>query len=88
MPVWTEVLRDRTMGRKKTLGLPGRLKALHVSLSLPGRLVEVLRTIIQIPKKGRGGEVALRPFCCCSHVTPSLHMGISYNMRVCLQVNS
>ena len=47
VPSWVEVLGDRTVGGKKTLGMPGRFESLHAPLPLAGRLAEVLRTVIQ-----------------------------------------
>jgi hypothetical protein len=44
----SEVLRDGTVGCGETPGLPGRLKPLHGSLSLPRRLVGVFRPVVQI----------------------------------------
>jgi hypothetical protein len=37
------------LGGKKPLGLAWGLETLHASLPLPGRLVRVLRAIIEIP---------------------------------------
>ena len=49
MPARTEVLGDRTRGGKEPLGVAWRFKPLQVSLPLAGRLVGVLRPIIEIP---------------------------------------
>jgi len=48
MPARTEVLDDRTIGGKETLGVAGCLKPLHTLLPLAGGLVRVLRPIIKI----------------------------------------
>jgi hypothetical protein len=50
MPTRTEVLRDGTIGGKKPLGLAWGLETLQASLPLPGRLVRILRPIIEIPR--------------------------------------
>ena len=49
MPAGTEVLRDRTIGRKKPLRLTRGFEPLHAPLPLPCGLVRVLCTIIEIP---------------------------------------
>jgi hypothetical protein len=49
MSTRAEVLSDGTMGGKELLGLTGRLKPLPAPLALAGRLVGVLRAIIEIP---------------------------------------
>ena len=68
MPTGTKVLRDRTVGGKETLGVAGGLKPLHAPLPLAGRLVRVLRVIIEIPmlpmfhprqELSLGGSIAL-----------------------------
>jgi hypothetical protein len=46
---WEEVLQDGTIGGKELLGVVPGFAPLHPLLPLMGRLVEVLRTIIQIP---------------------------------------
>jgi len=48
MPAEPEVLRDRNIGRKKTLRLPRRLEPLHALLALTGGLVRVLCTVIEV----------------------------------------
>ena len=49
MTAWAEVLQDGTVGREEPLGMTWGLEPLHASLPLAGRLVGVLRTIIEIP---------------------------------------
>ena len=49
MPTRTEMLGDRPIGGKEPLCLTGRLKPLHAPLALTGRLVGVLRTVIETP---------------------------------------
>ena len=49
MPMRADVLRDRTIGRKKTLRLTRGFEPLHPPLPLPCGLVRVLCTIIEIP---------------------------------------
>jgi len=49
MTARTEVLRDGTIGGEEPLGLAWGLKTLHAPLPLTGRLVRVLRAIIEIP---------------------------------------
>src|SRR5215510_7197232 len=49
MPARAEVLRDGTIGSKKTLGLARAFEPLHALLSLACRLVRVLGTIVEIP---------------------------------------
>jgi hypothetical protein len=44
-----EVRRDRTIGRQKALGLFRGFEPLQASFPLTHGLVEVLRTIVQIP---------------------------------------
>ena len=48
MPPQTEMLGDRAIGREKALSVAGGLEPLQPALPLPGWLVGVLRTIIQI----------------------------------------
>jgi hypothetical protein len=48
MPVRAEVLCDGTIGREKALGLARGFEPLHASLPLAGRLVGVLRPVIEI----------------------------------------
>jgi len=48
MPARTEVLQDGAIGREEALGLGWGLETLHAPLSLTGRLVGVLRSIIEI----------------------------------------
>jgi hypothetical protein len=48
MPPQTEMLGDRAIGREKALSVAGGLEPLPPALPLPGWLVGVLRTIIQI----------------------------------------
>ena len=43
-----EVLRDRTIGGEETLGVTRGLKPLHTPLPLTGRLVGVLRPIVEV----------------------------------------
>lgn len=49
MPMGTKVLRNGTISREKTLSVAGGLEPLHAPLPLAGRLVRVLRAIIEIP---------------------------------------
>ena len=49
MSAWTKMSGDKAIGREEALGVAGRLKALQVSLALPGGLVGVLGAIIEIP---------------------------------------
>jgi hypothetical protein len=49
MPARAEVLGDRAVGREEPLGVARGLKPLHVSLSPTGRLMRILRTVVQIP---------------------------------------
>ena len=49
MPPWTEVLGDGAIGRKKLLRMTRRFEPLHLPLTLPGGLVRVLHTIVEIP---------------------------------------
>ena len=49
MPTWTEMLGDGTIGGEKPLGVARGLEPLHAPLPLAGRLVGVLRAIIEIP---------------------------------------
>jgi len=44
---WSEMVRDRTKRREKALGMTGGFEPTHRSLSLPGWLVGVLRSIVQ-----------------------------------------
>jgi hypothetical protein len=46
---WSEVLRDRSIVGEKALRVPWRLEALHMALRLAGRLMGVLRPVVQIP---------------------------------------
>ena len=48
MSVRAEVLRDGPIGREEPLGVPRGLKPLHAPLALAGRLVRVLRPVIEI----------------------------------------
>jgi len=48
MPARTEMLRDRTIGGEKSLGVPRRFKPLHASLALTGGLMRVLCTVIEV----------------------------------------
>jgi hypothetical protein len=48
MPSRAEVLGDRTIGREEPLGVAWGFEALHPLLPLAGRLVGVLRAIIEI----------------------------------------
>src|SRR5712692_4521463 len=48
MSVRAEVLRAGPIGREELLGVPRRLKPLHAPLALAGRLVRVLRPVIEI----------------------------------------
>jgi len=47
MPARSKVLGNRTIGGKEALRVPGRLEALHTSLSLAGWLMGVLRTVVE-----------------------------------------
>jgi hypothetical protein len=49
MPPRTKMLRDGPIGGKEPLGLTRRLKPLHAPLPLPGGLVRILRTVVEIP---------------------------------------
>lgn len=48
MPARTEVLGDGAIGGKKPLRLTGGFELLHLPLALPGGLVRVFRTIVEI----------------------------------------
>jgi hypothetical protein len=48
MPAEPEVLSDGTRSGKESLGVSGGLEPLHASLALPGRLVRVLCTVIEV----------------------------------------
>jgi hypothetical protein len=45
----TEMRRNGTIRGEKTLGMPWRFEPLHAPLPLAGRLVRILRTVVQIP---------------------------------------
>ncbi len=47
MAPWTEVRTDRPKGRSETLRMTSRFKASHRALTLPRRLVRILRSIVQ-----------------------------------------
>jgi len=49
MPAGAKVLGDGTIGGEEALGVARRLEPLHTLLSLTGRLVGVLRPIVEIP---------------------------------------
>ena len=49
MSVWAEVLSDGTIGREEPLGLGWCFEPLHTLLPRAGRLVGVLRPIVEIP---------------------------------------
>ena len=49
MPTRAEMLGDGAIGGEEPLGVPWRFEPLHASLPLAGRLVGVLRPIVQIP---------------------------------------
>ncbi len=49
MPMRTEVLADRPERRQEALGMPWRLETLHVSFTLPCRLVRILCPIVEPP---------------------------------------
>jgi hypothetical protein len=51
-PVRVEVLRDRTIDRKKTLRLTRGFEPLHPALPLPGGLMRVRGTIIESASDG------------------------------------
>jgi hypothetical protein len=53
-PARAEGLGDGTIGGEETLGVAGGLKALHTPLPLAGRLVGVLRAIVEIPMLSMG----------------------------------
>jgi hypothetical protein len=72
MPARAEVLRDGTIGRKKPLRLARAFEPLHALLSLAGRLVRVLGTIVEKPMLAMfhpgqdlalGGSLAGYPCC-------------------------
>src|SRR5687768_10552933 len=44
-----EVLGNRTIGREEALGVTRWLKPLHAALPLTGRLVGILRAVIEVP---------------------------------------
>lgn len=48
MPSRAEVLRDRTIGGEGLLRVPWGLESLHAPLPLAGRLMGILRTVVQI----------------------------------------
>jgi hypothetical protein len=52
MPARTEVLGDGTIGREELLGVSRRLKPLHPPLPLAGRLVGILRAVVQVGSPG------------------------------------
>ena len=47
MPTWTEVLGNRAKRGEKPLGVSRGLEPLHASLPLAGRLVGILRAVVQ-----------------------------------------
>ena len=49
MPAGAKLLCDGTIGGEEALGVARRLEPLHTLLSLAGRLVGVLRPIVEIP---------------------------------------
>lgn len=48
MPARTEMLGNRAIGGEKALGMSWGLEALPAPLSLAGRLVGILRAVIQV----------------------------------------
>ena len=48
MPSRTEVLGDGAIGGEEALGMARGLEALHAPLPLAGRLMGVLRTVVEI----------------------------------------
>src|SRR5262245_12643866 len=58
MPTRSEMLGDGAIGGEKTLGLTGRLKALHTSLALAGGLMRVLGAITEIAMLAMLGQRA------------------------------
>ena len=49
MPSRAEMFADRPTGGKEALGMPGRLEATHGAFTLTGRLMRVLRAIVEPP---------------------------------------
>jgi hypothetical protein len=49
MPTRSEMLGNRPIGGEAALRGPGRLAPLHAPLPLPGRLMGVLRPVVEIP---------------------------------------
>src|SRR5688572_22996877 len=49
MPARTEMLGDRTISGKESLGVCGGLEPVHVSLSLASRLMRILCAVVEIP---------------------------------------
>jgi hypothetical protein len=49
MPARSEVLGKRPICREKSLRVPGGLEPLHTPLPLAGRLMGVLRAVVEIP---------------------------------------
>ncbi len=47
-----EMLREETMGREEALGVAGRFELLPPMLPLPGGLMRISRSIVQIPMLG------------------------------------
>ena len=48
MPARSKVLRNRTIRGEEALRVPGRLEPLHPSLPVAGRLMGVLRPVVQV----------------------------------------
>ena len=48
MPSWSKVRGDGAKGRQEPLGMPHRFKAFHRPFALPGGLMGVLGSIVQI----------------------------------------
>jgi hypothetical protein len=49
MPSRPKMCRDAAKGRQEPLGMPHRFKAFHRPFTLPGGLMRILGTVIQIP---------------------------------------
>ena len=48
MPSWSKVPGDAAKGRQEPLGMPHRFKAFHRPFALPGGLMGVLGSIVQV----------------------------------------
>jgi len=48
MPAWSKVLGNGTIRGEKALRMPSGLEPLHAPLALAGRLVRILRAVVEI----------------------------------------